>query len=484
MAAMAATAAQAGMAAQVVAGGIGSSALADQSVTTAKLASNAVTSAQIQAGSIQVANLSGSLLNNTFWKLGGNSGTTSSNYLGTSDNRPLELRVNGGSVLRLQASPSSSGYSGGFNIINGSPANYISPTAFGATIAGGGAVMYNSSSSASNLVANDFGTVGGGQGNVTYGFAGTIAGGYGNNCGSYSCVGGGYGNQANGLWSTIPGGYACQANGYASFAAGYEAIANHEGTFVWADDNAGAFTSTAPYQFLIRASGGVGINTPSPSARLHVSGLSANDQVIVRLEGSHPQGAWLDLAGTGSGGRVWDLISTASGNSEGAGKLLFRQASVGVVMTLSPNGFVGIGNVSPTNRLMVQNARCDGSTWINASDRNLKENFHQIDADRVLEKVCALPISQWNYKGDSGAAHMGPVAQDFHAEFGLGSDDKSIATVDESGVALAAIQGLNRKLETQLREEDAQILLLERKVEKLQQMEITVRKLQALLPAQ
>ena len=38
-------------------------------------------------------------------------------------------------------------------------------------------------------------------------------------------------------------------------------------------------------------------------------------------------------------------------------------------------------------------------------------------------------------------------AQDFHAAFGLGSDDKTIATVDADGVALAAIQGLNSKVD-------------------------------------
>jgi phage shock protein A len=39
------------------------------------------------------------------------------------------------------------------------------------------------------------------------------------------------------------------------------------------------------------------------------------------------------------------------------------------------------------------------------------------------------------------------MAQDFHAAFGTGTDDKHIATVDADGVALAAIQGLNEKLE-------------------------------------
>jgi hypothetical protein len=35
----------------------------------------------------------------------------------------------------------------------------------------------------------------------------------------------------------------------------------------------------------------------------------------------------------------------------------------------------------------------------------------------------------------------------FLAAFGMGADDKHIATVDEEGVALVAIQGLNQKVE-------------------------------------
>jgi hypothetical protein len=40
------------------------------------------------------------------------------------------------------------------------------------------------------------------------------------------------------------------------------------------------------------------------------------------------------------------------------------------------------------------------------------------------------------------------MAQDLHAQFGLGDSDKSIATVDADGVALAAIQGLYRLVQT------------------------------------
>ena len=44
---------------------------------------------------------------------------------------------------------------------------------------------------------------------------------------------------------------------------------------------------------------------------------------------------------------------------------------------------------------------------------------------------------------------MGPVAEDFKDAFGLAGDGRSIGTVDADGVALAAIQGLNQKLEAE-----------------------------------
>ena len=40
---------------------------------------------------------------------------------------------------------------------------------------------------------------------------------------------------------------------------------------------------------------------------------------------------------------------------------------------------------------------------------------------------------------------IGPMAQDFYKAFGLGLDNKHITTIDEGGVALAAIQGLYRQ---------------------------------------
>jgi hypothetical protein len=87
-----------------------------------------------------------------------------------------------------------------------------------------------------------------------------------------------------------------------------------------------------------------------------------------------------------------------------------------------------------------------GGMWTNASDANLKENFRPVDGNAMLAKLAALPIRRWNYRNeDPCVTHIGPTAQDFHALFEVGSDDKSVSTVDPSGIALAAIQALYRK---------------------------------------
>ena len=101
------------------------------------------------------------------------------------------------------------------------------------------------------------------------------------------------------------------------------------------------------------------------------------------------------------------------------------------------------------------------------SDRNAKENFTPLNPQAVLAKVTALPVTEWNYKSDDAAQkHIGPMAQDFQAAFQLSADDKHISVVDEGGVALAAIQGLNQKLE-ETRSQNAQ---LKKRLERLEQL--------------
>lgn len=82
------------------------------------------------------------------------------------------------------------------------------------------------------------------------------------------------------------------------------------------------------------------------------------------------------------------------------------------------------------------------------SDRNLKTAFAAIDPAQVLAKVVALPITSWQYRKDGPEVrHLGPMAQDFHAAFGLWNSDTMIFPLDASGVSLAAIQALHARLQ-------------------------------------
>jgi hypothetical protein len=83
------------------------------------------------------------------------------------------------------------------------------------------------------------------------------------------------------------------------------------------------------------------------------------------------------------------------------------------------------------------------TAWVCPSDRNLKENIIPSEGREILRRLVQIPVSYWNAKGgDAANRHLGPMAQDFYAAFGLGTDDTHINTGDLDGVALAAIQGL------------------------------------------
>src|SRR4029079_7458825 len=84
------------------------------------------------------------------------------------------------------------------------------------------------------------------------------------------------------------------------------------------------------------------------------------------------------------------------------------------------------------------------------SDRNQKKNIAPVDAQLILDKVARLPISPWTYNEEPSAVrHLGPMAQDFHASFGLGGDDRTYNSVDAHGVALAALQSLEHVVKQQ-----------------------------------
>lgn len=106
----------------------------------------------------------------------------------------------------------------------------------------------------------------------------------------------------------------------------------------------------------------------------------------------------------------------------------------------------GVTMYSDANKTSGVQLAPGGGTWSSLSDRDSKENFHPVDPQEILNKLAHIDISSWNYKTqDEHIRHLGPVAQDFYAAFGLGHDNKHIGSVDADGVALTAIKALHQK---------------------------------------
>ena len=88
-----------------------------------------------------------------------------------------------------------------------------------------------------------------------------------------------------------------------------------------------------------------------------------------------------------------------------------------------------------------------GGSLIQASSREIKTEITELQGDEILAKLDHLSISEWSYKKDQGnVKHIGPMSEDFHMLFNVGIDNKSISSIDTSGVALAAIKALNQKV--------------------------------------
>jgi hypothetical protein len=122
------------------------------------------------------------------------------------------------------------------------------------------------------------------------------------------------------------------------------------------------------------------------------------------------------------------------------------------------------------------------TAWSALSDSNSKTDFAPIKPREILSKVAAMPVSSWHYKHDLSRRYIGPMAQDFHTAFGLGTDDKSISTLDSDGVMYAAIQGLVEELKdrdakigeleassAELKAKSAEIDALKAKIEAMEQ---------------
>jgi trimeric autotransporter adhesin len=345
-------------------------------------------------------------------------------------------------------------------------------TNLAATVAGGQGNTAGGSSStvgggSANAADAQGATVAGGSGNIASANLATVGGGNANSAGAeWATVAGGNNNTATGGAATIPGGANNIASGDYAFAAGQYAQAVDYGSFVWSDASSFTpFSSSAENQFAVRAAGGVLLAADvTLSGGYHNFSLTGGN-ALGYLYGSYPAlgdgvhlgyNYYYDAAGTGH-------VANAGGGTS--------RLTVGYGF-ISLN--VGDVNSAPSTQCLYADSTgvTVNGTFNNQSDRNAKQHFAEVSPAQILDKVARLPISEWSYKGDVATRHVGPVAQDFYSIFNIGTDDKHIAPMDEGGVALAAIQGLNQKMnekDQKLQEQSVQIEKQASEIEELKQ---------------
>ncbi len=209
----------------------------------------------------------------------------------------------------------------------------------------------------------------------------------------------------------------------------------------------------APSQSLrIKANGDVGLGTYYAGSALHL--FRSNGTAQLRVQEASATSTGRNLARfINNGAATFRFDNTAAGGlSWGFGS---RQAGDFFVATVGASAVQM--SLSSTGDMTIAGALAQGS------DRDAKADVAAVDPADVLDKVLRLPIATWRYKGDA-ARHVGPMAQDFHAAFGLGADEKHIAPGDAAGLGLAAIQALQAELASR----DAEMAALARRVAALE----------------
>jgi trimeric autotransporter adhesin len=343
-------------------------------------------------------------------------------------------------------------------VIGGGNANTASGA--GSFVGGGG---YDGSIVSGNQATGNASVISGGLGNDVIGNYATVSGGQQNiiAAGSdHAVIGGGSSGiiSSNDSEATIGGGDAnaildiSNNADYATIGGGENNTnSSNAGTIAGGQNNfaAGQYQSTVGGGYNNLASGDYGT---VPGGYQNVAG-----GVSSFAAGAHAQA-------TNNGAFVWSDDSVSTAFSSTNNNSFNIRASGGVRIATTTSGTVGA--------ILLANQ----TSWTTLSDRNAKKNFRPVDYQALLDKLASVPIEQWNYKweSDQDVPNIGPMAQDFKHAFYPGRDDKGISTLEFDGVELAAIQGLNQKLN----EKDAEIQALQVKVSQVDLLEARLNELE------
>jgi hypothetical protein len=318
-------------------------------------------------------------------------------------------------------------------------------------------------SGTNNMLTKSYAFLGAGDSNSnTGGWAFLGAGRYNTSGGQFSFVGSGEYNDVTNDDSFDGAGYGNTIASLGSFigAGGVIAAAN-PGNKISGNDSfigAGDLNTIAGTESFL---GSGGSNTITSSAS-YASILGGNRNVvsgeyasILGGFGSTASGSYAIVAG-GDQDTAAGILSFAAGyhadaahngsfvwSDYGSGSATLKDTAANQFVARASGGVYFYSNEAATAGVKLG---AGSGTWASLSDRNAKTDVAALDDDSVLAKVSALPVTTWRYKSERGVRHVGPMAQDFYSAFGVGEDDRHITSIDEDGVALAAIKALSHRI--------------------------------------
>jgi hypothetical protein len=342
----------------------------------------------------------------------------------------------------------------------------------------------------SNNAVFDGAVVGGGDYNNNSGYYSTISGGFGNSAGgldengsviSYTTVSGGESNIVSGYFSTIGGGFGNSASGSPGNLGvfnvdGFATVAGGQDNGAIADYStvAGGFGNIASGHGAFVGGGGVGDVDFSEEGNT----ASGTDSVVTGGSDNQATGSYATIPGGYGNVASADGSFAAGGYAHASHAASFvwgdgsREADSQGSDTFSVLATGGVWMFTGPYPAGVKLAP-GASAWTTLSDRNAKKNVEPVDYQSILDKLAKVPVDQWNYnwEKDSDVPNIGPMAQDFKAAFFPGRDDKGITTLEFDGVELAAIKGLNQKVdekEAKIQAQASEIAQLKARLDKLE----------------